>query len=544
MSTRLVAARQLKMQGVPVVTVGLGTENAGAASRDIKFRDIVTNPFVFVKNQLDVRGTLVVRGFAGQTLDVELFAEGQSAAVAHTKVKVPETGDVIPITGVKYIPQTPGEKRITLKVAQHEGELVLSNNEISTFVTVVSGGLNVLYLQGSNPSWDYKYLMRSIGTSPDVQVDGMVIRRPAQRDTSEIPDTVFAPGRYNVYIFGNLSADYLTTTQQNLVVDAVMKGAGFMMLGGHSSFGSGGWANTKLVDILPIAIHGGDDQLEPPEGIKFTPNAKGLDSYVLQVGVNRTETAKIWDSMPPILGSNRFGEPKLGANILATTPGPNPEPLMLDMEVGHNGRVIAYGGDTWVWARANEEEGRLAHRKLWRQLIFWLSHKENDGDNQVKLKVEPRRIGVGEKIELSATARDSKGAAIPNVRYETKIARDGANTPPTPVELLSQGDEAKGSVYATENLAQPGDYTATVVARRDGQEIGHDTVRFLVYQDDRELENPSADLGLAKAIAELTDGERVTPERLLTHLKASTVRRTPSTSFPRSTDPGTTGLSS
>ncbi len=514
----LVAARQLKMQGVPVVTVGLGTENAGAASRDIKFRDIVTNPFVFVKNQLDVRGTLVVRGFAGQTLDVELFAEGQSAAVAHTKVKVPETGDVIPITGVKYIPQTPGEKRITLKVAQHDGELVLSNNEISTFVTVVSGGLNVLYLQGSNPTWEYKYLMRSIGTSPDVQVDGVVIRRPAQRDTSEVPDTVFAPGRYNVYIFGNLSADYLTTTQQNLVVDAVMKGAGFMMLGGHSSFGSGGWANTKLVDILPIAINGGDDQLEPPEGIKFTPNAKGLDSYVLQVGVNRTETAKIWDSMPPILGSNRFGEPKLGANILATTPGPNPEPLMLDMLVGHNGRVIAYGGDTWVWARESEE-GRLAHRKLWRQLIFWLSHKENDGDNQVKLKVEPRRISVGEKIELSATARDSKGAAIPNVRYETKIARDGANTPATPVELLSQGDEAKGSVYASENMAQPGDYTATVVARRDGQEIGHDTVRFLVYQDDRELENPSADLGLAKAIAELTDGERVTPERLLTHLK-------------------------
>ena len=222
--------------------------------------------------------------------------------------------------------------------------------------------------------------------------------------------------------------------------------------------------------------------------------------------------------MPPILGSNRFGEPKLGANILATTPGPNPEPLMLDMLVGHNGRVIAYGGDTWVWARESEE-GRLAHRKLWRQLIFWLSHKENDGDNQVKLEVEPRRISVGEKFELSATARDSKGAAIPNVRYETKIARDGANTPATPVELLSQGDEAKGSVYASENMAQPGDYTATVVARRDGQEIGHDTVRFLVYQDDRELENPSADLGLAKAIAELTDGERVTPERLLTHLK-------------------------
>jgi hypothetical protein len=222
--------------------------------------------------------------------------------------------------------------------------------------------------------------------------------------------------------------------------------------------------------------------------------------------------------MPPILGTNRFGEPKAGASILATTPGVNAEPLMLSQEIGHNGRVIAYGGDTWVWARATEE-GRLAHRKLWRQIIFWLAHKENDSDNQVKLTLKDRRIGVGEKLELSATARDSKGAAIPNVRYEAKIARDGGDKASTPVELLNQGDAAKGSAYAIENMGQPGDYTATVIARKDGQEIGHDTVRFLVYQDDRETENPSADLGLAKAIAELTDGERVNPERLLTHLK-------------------------
>jgi uncharacterized membrane protein len=515
----LVAARQLKGQGVPVVTVGLGTENAGATSRDIKFRDIVTSPVVFVKNQMDVRGTLLARGFAGQTLDVELFVEGQSSPVARSPVKVPETGDVIPITGVKFIPQTPGEKKITLKVAQHDGELVPTNNEISTFVTVVSGGLNVLFLQGPSATWDYRYLMRSIGTSPDVQVDGYLIRRPAQHDSSEVPDADFSPGRYNVYVLSNLPADYLTRTQQDMLVDAVMKGAGFMMLGGHSSFGAGGWANTKVVDILPAAIHPGDGQLEPKDGIKFTPNPKGLNSFVLQVGVNREETAKIWDLMPPILGSNYFGEPKSSANILATTPGLNPEPLMLDLEIGHNGRVIAYGGDTWVWARALQEECRLAHRKLWRQIIFWLAHKENDSENQVKLTLFPRRVSVGEKLELSAKARDSKGASIPNVRYETKIARDGGDKISTPVELLPQGDEAKGSVYATENLSQPGDYTATVIARRDGQEIGHDTVRFLVYQDDRELENPSADLGLAKSIAELTDGEQINPERLLTHLK-------------------------
>ena len=75
--------------------------------------------------------------------------------MAKTQVKVPDGADVIPITGLKYMPQTPGEKKVTLKVAKQDGELVVTNNEISTFVTVLSGGLNVLFLQGSNFTWDY-----------------------------------------------------------------------------------------------------------------------------------------------------------------------------------------------------------------------------------------------------------------------------------------------------------------------------------------------------------------------------------------------------
>ena len=129
--------------------------------------------------------------------------------------------------------------------------------------------------------------------------------------------------------------------------------------------------------------------------------------------------------MPPILGTNRFGEPKKGAEILAQTGGPNPEPLMLAWR-SKGGRVIAYGGDTWVWARASEE-GRLAHRKFWRQVIFWLSHKENESENQVKLNLDRRRISVGEKVELTVTARDAKGSPLTGVTYETKVEREGLN---------------------------------------------------------------------------------------------------------------------
>lgn len=509
----LVAARRLRDQQIPAVTVGLGTEKAGAGSKDIALRDIATGPTVFVKNQLEVRGTLMAHGFSGQPIEVELQVEGQS--VAKTQVRVPEGVDIAPIAGLKYIPQTPGEKKITLKVTPLEGEFVTTNNEISTFVTVLSGGLNVMFLQGPNFTWDYRFLMRSIMTSRDIQVEGVVIRRPARGEASEVDDAEFAAGRYNVYVLSDLPADYLAPRQHRLLAEAVKKGAGLMMLGGRTSFGAGGWAQTDLAGVLPAELHPGDGQLEPEGGVKFVPSTSGLTSYVLQIGATSAETAKLWDMMPPILGTNRFGEPKQGAEVLAQTPGPNPEPLMIAMDGPGAGRVIAYGGDTWVWARAFEE-GRIAHRKFWRQVIFWLSHKENQGDNQVKLNLDRRRISVGQKVEMTVTARDTKGAPLNGLTYETKVEREGLNPTSEPVELYTQGDEAKGSYAAA---GQPGDYKVSVVARHNGQEVGRDSSRFLVYQDDRELENPSADLALARQIAEITDGEAVAHEALGKYLK-------------------------
>ncbi len=69
-----------------------------------------------------------------------------------------------------------------------------------------------------------------------------------------------------------------------------------------------------------------------------------------------------------MLGTNRFGELKANAAVLATSPGPAAEPVMISMDFGQ-GRVIAFGGETWVWSRQTEE-GRLAYRKFWRQIDF------------------------------------------------------------------------------------------------------------------------------------------------------------------------------
>jgi hypothetical protein len=506
----LTAAQRLRSLQVPVVTVGFGSESAGAHSRDLAVREVVTPPSVFVKNQVDVRATLGVRGYADEPIDVELLAEGRSDPVATTRVRAAVGKEVVAVSGLKFTPLLAGETKLTVRVKPKDGELLLGNNEYSTFVTVLRGGLSVLYLQGPNFTWEYRYLYRALDPAREIQAELKVIRRPG-----ELQDAEIAPGKVDVYILGDVAASLLTPTQQRLLVRAVENGAGLLMLGGRSSFGAGGWARTPLAQILPVTIGPGDGQVDPEGGLKVVPNFNALDSYVLQLGSNRSESARLWSELPPISGANRLGLPKPASVVLAQTAGSPPEPLMVSQEVGR-GRVLVFGGETWPWARALDDALVAAHHKFWRQSILWLAHKEDTGESRVELRLDRRRIAIGQKIALTVVARDPKDQPIADAQYKAIVTFVGPNAKPEPVDLYNQGTEARGTYFAT---GSAGEYRVTVTAAHNGQEIGTATSRFLVYQDDRELENPAANLALLKQIAELTGGQSLPPEQLVKYLK-------------------------
>ena len=127
--------------------------------------------------------------------------------------------------------------------------------------------------------------------------------------------------------------------------------------------------------------------------------------------------------------------------VLARTGDPNAEPLMIASETGA-GRVIAFGGETWVWPRASDQ-GQAAHRKFWRQVIFWLSHKEDEGDDKIKLTLDtPPDRGGGEARASTVTARDAKNVPIPNLTYQAAVTLEGSKNPEEPVPVYNEGDES------------------------------------------------------------------------------------------------------
>jgi uncharacterized membrane protein len=501
-------AETLRNQNIPVVTVGFGSESGGPENRDVAVRDLEAGPIVYARTQLEVFAKLDVRGYPNAELEVELRAEGKADPVARGRVTVPPNATELNVRGLKWTPETAGETKLELSVKPQRGEVLLTNNTSSTFVTVLKGGISVLYIQGPSSPWEKKYLVRALDASEKIQVQYVGLHEPARPDF----DAELVPGKYDVIILGDLPAEFLSRDQHRLLAESVRRGAGLMMLGGRSSFGDGGWAGSEIADVLPVEIHPGDGQLEPEGGIKVVPNPLGLDSYVLRVASTRAESQRLWESLPPIGGANRFDE-KRAARVWALSP--QGDPLIVAQDVGKS-RTLAFGGETWPWYRYSDES-RLLHLNFWRNTILWLAHKEDEGENQVRIELDRRRVALGQKLDISATARDGRGQPIDGVEFKTTVTRiEPVGGQAEPLTLQRQGEGARGDFLAT---ADPGTYKVEVTATKGSEPIGTASARFLVYDDDRELRRTAADLALLRAVAQASDGEYLAPEQLEAYLR-------------------------
>ena len=230
--------------------------------------------------------------------------------------------------------------------------------------------LRVLFLMSKQFTWDYKFFMRAIAKVPNIQCEAIVIREPAREGKSEVDDKEFRPGRYDVYVLNDMPAAALPLRQHGLLVAAVERGAGMIMLGGESSFGTGGWARTEVARILPIEIRPDDGMNERVNDLKLVLTNAGQKSRMLQLGPTELDTIKIWGKLPPFLQVNRLGHPKASAQVLARTTGG--EPLLVVQTVGR-GRVLACAGETWMWARFSDE-ARSIHRKFWQRALAWTAN--------------------------------------------------------------------------------------------------------------------------------------------------------------------------
>jgi uncharacterized membrane protein len=372
-------ARRLADLGFRLYAVPFGQARALDQARDVALSDMRAPQVVFVKNELNVEAVAQLEGFVGQDVVVQLAVEtapGKMEVVDSQRIRADKNGDRLPVK-TKFIPDTAGEKKISLKVAPQTGELVTTNNEVSTFVTVLDGGLKVLYLNGALQP-DVKFLRRSLDASPDMNVELRTIdaRKPETRPKDF--DELFQPGKFDVYILGDLDANAFTEQELASLAAVVERGAGLIMLGGFHSFGPGGYAATPLAKVLPVEMNRLERQnfgeairseLHLPEDSKpvMRPTRIGQAHSIMQLAPP-ADNKHAWEELPALDGANRLDHVQRGATVLAETA--DGHPLLIARDYGR-GRVLAFGGDsTWRWALGGSE---AAHKRVWRQVVLWLA---------------------------------------------------------------------------------------------------------------------------------------------------------------------------
>jgi len=506
------AAAAMNRLGQPLYTVGFGQARGLGQAKDVAVKQLLVDSNVFVKNDLAVEAQIRVDGFVNRKIPVELLFEtspGKMERVAQEWIEPTADGQLLAVR-FNYVPQTPGQYKLTLDVPPQPGELVTTNNQQSTFVSVLAGGLNVLVLESFPPRVETKFLRRALDASPDVDVDLLSLAPDAR--PGDLAERL-RPGKYAVYVLGDVDASLFEPGELQSLAEAVSRGAGLLMTGGGHTFGPGGYAETPLAEVLPVRMTRFERQRpgEPirpdmhwPGPLRMRPSRFGATHFAMRLAADLQKSRRAWDELPPLEGANRFDTLKPSALVLATDQ--RDRPLLVQQSFGA-GRVMAFGGDTtWRWWLHGAED---VHKRFWRQMVLWLAHKDESEEGTVWVKLARRRLGPGERLDFTAGARGATGDPVEGAVLEAEAILPEGTT--RPLRLAHSGTGWRGS-FADTRLA--GDYAIRVTARQGPALLGTSQARFLVFKQDLELDNASADVTALESLAAMTGGQSIAPEQL------------------------------
>jgi hypothetical protein len=130
-------------------------------------------------------------------------------------------------------------------------------------------------------------------------------------------------------------------------------------------------------------------------------------------------------------------------------------------------------------------------------------------EGNVWVRLERRQFAPAERIDFTVGAQAATGEPLKNARFDARLVAPDGKT--QPLDLVRQDAEMLGTIR---NAKSPGDYAIEVTATHDGQPLGSARARFLIFEQDLELDNPGADVATMQSLASLTGGESLAPEEL------------------------------
>ncbi len=546
----LAVARAFRRKGIPIHTATFGT---GEPPRDVVLHALQVKRAV--PNQAPTRLSLTLRspGFTGAIVPVVVRQGSQVMASQSVRLNGAEQR-----VEMDFTPRQKGFQTYEASVAPQAGEWLASNNRRVFGLEVVDPTLRVIYMEGTPmqsdaPIPEWKYLKDALESDKNIKVKVLYQpysassggsfsqtvdadpqsgdrAYPVNHATRGFPRTLAELLQYDVIIHSDIKTTFFQPAQMQAMAAFVEQhGGGFVMVGGNSAFGKGGYHRTIIDRIIPVAMQQSADSAKLSFKMQIVPAA--LDHPLLALGASRAETLRIWtDKLPELHGYNRVDRAKPGATVLATTPttglfsGAYGAQVVLAVQEVGRGRTMAFTSDTtrtWgadfetVWgerlnaSRPLEESNCDAryYRAFWINAVRWLAaNKLGKTNNPVTLELAQGNSLPGQSTAARVKVRDAEGHDLTDADVALVLSAGGRSLETNRAGL----DPAAAAYLAAVRPALPGQYTVTAVATRGGRRVGEDPQLLICEETDRELADVRARPEVMAEMARLSGGQDLT----------------------------------
>ena len=442
---------------LPLAIVGVGASPDGW--NDIGIGSITSPASVEENSQFDLEADLYARLGAHSDLSALKVVLEEEHDNKWTQVQT-QTVDLSSLhAAASFHVQVNGTGALRYRVSlpQLPGELTYANNTRVVNVQVQQRALHVLYFT-QELSVDYKYLRTELGSDPGVVFTAMYRvledQFTVQGDRTGFQD--LAQGfptkddilkRYDCVILGSFPASQFSDDQAQALVRYVENGGAVIFMGGDSSFGRGGYADSKIAPLLPWMVSPTEPDLATGTfPVTVAPSASAVDFIS---GLREDLGAAGGGSIDSL---NRPGGLRPGAiGLLDAALSDHTEPVVAWQRYG-KGQVLGIATNTiWKWAAAGAET-RSLYGRFWRQAVRGLTRKL-EGGSLLGIHWNQEHYRPGEEAVVEVQLREAADAG--SLRLVGSIHTPGGDKDVSLVPVAGQANMYTAKIP----LPQRGDYT-------------------------------------------------------------------------------------
>jgi hypothetical protein len=506
-STPIYSAEKI---GIPIFTIGIGDSSK---KNDVEIKNVISNEFIYAETPTTILATILNKGFFGKSAQVSLFENSQ--LIENKNIVLDQSG--VNSISFDYTPKQSGEKKLSLKINNLEGESNTLNNQKVFYLNVLSNKINVLLMAGS-PSSDLTFIKNSLSTDNNLKVN--TLTQISAGNFLEQNPSVKLDSADIIYLIGfptSLTSDDFLKRLANKLENK--NTPFFLLLTSDVELKK----LNRLNNLLPVLVSLIDkNYLQVQPDIQISE----IDNPIIQ-----NNQGNDWNNLPPInqpiVSINVKPESKIISKVKINNQ-PRNNPLIVSRNFGSKRAVVLVGKDIWKWKLQTANKNISLFDNLILSTTRWLNAP--DDQKKVKIKTSKKVYSSGEIVEFTAQVYDESFNPVSEAEVKVKI--NGLNTK----DELVLNSLGAGLYDGTISLSTNGDYYFNGNASLNGKSLGNDKGTFNIGDIDIEMVDTRMNYEFLSLLSNQTKGIFYRPNEInslidkLIELNLSASKEKPTTS--------------